>query len=348
MLELPGNLTAGRFLAQYWQKKPLFMPQAAKAMRPTITRNELAWLATLDDVESRIVFTNRDEKRTRYRVQTGPFDTAYLQTLPRRDWSLLVHDVDKHLPAMRRLFQLVPFIPDWRIDDLMVSFAAPGGGVGPHRDKYDVFLCQGIGTREWRVSEEDITDDTEASEDLALLSEFPGSQTHAARSGDVLYLPPDVAHWGTAQKACITYSIGMRAPAGYSDPDLQAREAEPGYISPAACTRAEKLPYALGNEVTQIKQWLQPVAPTAEEIDALLDEPMMLHRLRLHGMARVAFDDRCVYVNGVKTTYRDRDRPSIAALCGQRRLDKALATALGRENLRWFLAQGAFALPVES
>ena len=203
-------------------------------MRPTVTRNELAWLATLDDVESRIVFTDRDGKTVRYRMQNGPFESELLQALPARDWTLLVHDVDKHLPATRKLFQLVPFIPDWRIDDLMISFAAPGGGVGPHRDNYDVFLCQGIGERDWRFTTENIAIDASASDDLHLLRPFEGGERHLCRRGDVLYLPPEIAHWGTAQRACITYSIGMRAPPNFADPDLQCSEVQPGYISHAA------------------------------------------------------------------------------------------------------------------
>ncbi len=345
MLQLPGNLTAEHFLSQYWQKRPLFMPHAAEPLRPTVTRNELAWLATLEDVESRIVFTDHGKIRSHYRVETGPFDTAFLQTLPERDWTLLVHDVDKHLPTMRRLFQLVPFIPDWRIDDLMVSFAAPGGGVGPHRDKYDVFLCQGIGIREWRISEDHVAEDVTASDDLALLQEFAGDENHVTRTGDVLYLPPDVAHWGTARRACITYSIGMRAPPDYCDPDLQLDEAKAGYIAPAARKRAEKLTYDLGCEVTAVKEWLRPIAPTAEEIDVLLGDPITLQRLQLHGMARIAFDDSFVYVNGAKRTLRHDVRRPLGALCRQRRLDKTLVEKLQHQCLRWLLAQGAFALP---
>mgnify|MGYP001547649668 FL=1 len=180
------------------------MPQAIKSMRPSITRNELAWLATLDDVESRIVTTIRENERTRYYVESGPFEAAFLGALPGRDWTLLVHDVEKHLPAMRRLFRQVPFVPDWRIDDLMISFAAPGGGVGPHRDNYDVFLCQGIGVREWRVSTDNIAEDAAASDQLVLLREFAGDACHTAQTGDVLYLPPGVAHWGIAQRACMS------------------------------------------------------------------------------------------------------------------------------------------------
>ena len=212
MLKLPGKLTVEAFLSDYWQEQPLCMPGGLPRIRPAITRNELGWLATLDDVESRLVFTDRIDGRCRYRAETGPFDPEYLQDLPKRDWTLLVHDVEKHLPAMRAWFTHVPFIPDWRIDDLMVSFAAPGGSVGPHKDQYDVFLCQGIGVRSWRHTTNEVLPDPSASTDLALLTEFGSDEQWDMLEGDVLYLPPGVAHWGTAIRACITYSIGMRAP----------------------------------------------------------------------------------------------------------------------------------------
>ena len=345
VLRLPGHLTDKMFLARYWQKKPLFIPQAVDAVRPAVTRNELAWLATLDDVESRLVFTNRADERTRYRVETGPFDVEFLQALPKCDWSLLVHDVEKHLPALRRLFTLVPFIPDWRIDDLMISFAAPGGGVGPHRDNYDVFLCQGIGIREWRTSTAPVAEDHVASDDLALLQTFEGDESHVTRQGDVLYLPPGVAHWGTAKRACMTYSIGMRAPPYYADPDLQLAEVRPGYLSPAALMRAGRKARQLGRSVTELKEWLQPIAPGDDEIAALLDGPSMLRKLRLHSMARLAYDDHTLYLNGVSRPLDDRARESIAALCARRRLDGPLATALGERSLRWLLAHGAFEIP---
>ncbi|MDH3304473.1 MAG: cupin domain-containing protein [Gammaproteobacteria bacterium] len=341
----PGNLTAETFLARYWQKKPLLMPQAIPAMRPALTRNELAWLATLDDVESRIVFTDRSRDRMRYRVETGPFDVDSLEALPRRDWTLLVHDVEKHLPAMRRLFRHVPFIPDWRIDDLMISFAAPGGGVGPHRDNYDVFLCQGIGVREWRISTQDMPEDTLASDDLVLLQEFSGSECHVARQGDVLYLPPGVAHWGTAKRACITYSIGMRAPPYYADPDLRLEEVQPGYLSSAAHDRAGRHANRLGCSVTELKPWLQPLAPGQDEITALLVTPAVLGKLRLHGMARLAYDDETLYLNGIARPLEGDERRSIAALCRRRRLDAALAAAFSEKCLRWLLDHGAFEVP---
>jgi 50S ribosomal protein L16 3-hydroxylase len=347
VLKLPGQLDAEKFLARHWQKEPLFMPQAFARLRPAVTRNELAWLATQDDVESRIVFTDRSGDRLRYHADAGPFDAEFLAGLPKRDWTLLVHDVEKHVPAMRRLYALVPFVPDWRIDDLMVSFAAPGGSVGPHRDNYDVFLCQGIGAREWRITAADIAADPEASDDLALTQEFNGGDRFAAREGDVLYLPPGIVHWGTATRACLTYSIGMRAPQlsdfdvalpdeeqqnpFYADPDLGADEARPGYISKAAATRAIRLlgrdpgpevdvGVALGRCATQTKDWLTPERPDDDEIDTMLARLARGASLPVHGMARVAFDDAHLYVNGHILEHA-RGRAGLAGeLCSTRQL----------------------------
>lgn len=321
------------------------MPGAIEKMHPAITRNELAWLATLNDVESRIVFSERSRGRARYRVESGPFDEAYLGALPKHDWSLLVHDVDKHLPAMRKLFRQVPFVPDWRIDDLMVSFAVPGGGVGPHRDNYDVFLCQGIGIRHWRYSTADIPADTAASDDLLLLQEFREGAQHAMRAGDVLYLPPGVAHWGTASRACLTYSIGMRAPSGYRDPDLELSEARPGYISPKALDRAGKDASELGRRATELKAWLRPEAPDDGEIAALLDRPSALRKLRLHGMARVAYDDTRIYVNGARRLIEPGARTCVASLCERRKMNDGLVKGLGTDCVAWLLGAGAFELP---
>lgn len=342
MISFPGGLTAKTFLSRHWQKAPLFIAGGIEPMRPSMSRNELAWLATLQDVESRLVFTERDNGQTRYRAESGPFDTAFLQALPGRDWSLLVHDVDKHLPAMRRLFAQVPFVPDWRIDDLMISFAAPGGGVGPHRDNYDVFLCQGIGIREWRYTEQPVDEDPSASDDLALLREFDHGETRLASKGDVLYLPPGIAHWGTARRACITYSIGMRAPSFYADPDLALSEVRPGYISAEAKRRAGTRAKRLGTEVTDLKPWLRPDVPGKAEIARILGAALPL---RLHGMARIAYDDGAVYVNGAARPLAESERQSVATLCARRRLDRTAAAEMAEPILRWLLARGAFALP---
>lgn len=246
------------------------MPRAAPDTGPTLDPDELAWLATQDDVESRLIFTVREGSSTSYRVEHGPFEDGYLAALPRQDWTLLVHDVEKHLPDFRALFSAVFFIPDWRIDDLMISFAAPGGGAGPHRDNYDVFLCQGAGIREWRLGTEDDCIDDESSGELSLLTPFVDDSPQVANKSDVLYLPPGIPHWGIARRACMTSSIGMRSPSVadlkvaaarlygiddalandasvedtevfYGDPDLSIEEAVPGQISGAAIDRVRNM-----------------------------------------------------------------------------------------------------------
>ena len=375
MLKLPGKLTAETFLEQHWQKQPLFMPKALERVRPSVTRNEIGWLATLDDVESRLVFTDHGSGRPRYRAETGPFDPDYLASLPKRDWTLLVHDVEKHLPVMRKLFAFVPFIPDWRIDDLMVSFAAPGGGVGPHRDNYDVFLCQGIGAREWHVTSEDIPEDSAASDDLALTVPFAG-ETHLMREGGVLYLPPGVAHWGTASRACITYSIGMRAPQlsdlltrlpdtaqlnpFYADPELGVSESVPGLISDEAVERAlllaalpnterAQIAEALGRYVTQTKEWLTPDAPGGDEARSILDSLTRGTKLAVHGMARIAWDAGNIYVNGACMVRPDSDSRWLESICANREMvvPRKLRPA-STKCLIWMLEKGAFDLPEKS
>jgi len=377
MLKLPEHLTAESFLELHWQKQPLFMPAALERVSPGITRNELGWLATLDDVESRLVFVDRDGKRPQYRAESGPFDVEYLQTLPKRDWTLLIHDVEKHLPAFRALFQHVTFVPDWRIDDLMVSFAAPGGGVGPHRDNYDVFLCQGIGVRNWRFTLEDVADDSGASEDLALLREFDGGENIDMSNGDVLYLPPGVPHWGIAKRACITYSIGMRAPEVsdlantlnckattegpfYRDPDLKMDEAKPGYLSSDSVRRAidsmglanskhDDIAQALGKFATLPKGSLMPELATAKEIAAVIEYLNSGGQLLVHGMALVAFDDRNLFVNGSSTLLPEDSSHLISEICAERSLSRPVTGNGGQaEMLAWMLRHGAFELPVNS
>lgn len=315
------------FLASCWQKKPLHIPQALERVFPALSGDELAWLATLDDVESRLIYTEHQAGGTRYRVESGPFDADLLSNLPDRDWTLLVQDVEKHLPDFRQLMAQVPFIPDWRIDDLMISFAAPGGSVGPHKDNYDVFLCQGSGHHEWRVASAADVIEPAKSAQLALLQPFTDPQALTQSDGDVLYLPPGVPHWGIALDASMTYSIGMRAPTVaelrlsfegefpqadnpfgqglakdtvfYTDPDLQCDESGPGHISLAATRRCGQLilPSAqvsetvlattLGCVVTDLKAWLAPEPPSRKEFEEF--QRAAAEPLAVHGMARVAW-----------------------------------------------------------
>ncbi len=349
------------------------MPNALQQLRPAITRNELGWLATLDDVESRLVFAERQDGRCRYRVESGPFDSATLANLPKRDWTLLVHDVEKHIPAMRALFNIVPFIPHWRIDDLMVSFAAPGGGVGPHLDNYDVFLCQGIGVRNWHFTDQKLPTDPLASDDLSLVTEFAGTEIDAVE-GDILYLPPGTAHWGTARRACMTYSIGMRAPeaadlayalniptpdegAFYRDPDLDASEAVPGWVSEAAANRAlallglpsnrrDQVSTALGRFGTENKDWLKPETTSPGETKTWLAHLLAGGGLKVHGMSQIAFDGRNLFVNGASFPLPPESGAVLKEVCTDRQLSRSKARdPKFTEMLTFLLAQGAFEIP---
>lgn len=260
--------TAEQFLAQHWQKSAVFLPQALQAIAPEIEPDELAWLAMQPDVESRLVLTRSDgaDSTCQYHVENGPFSEARLRNLPDENWTLLVQDVEKHLPKFRQWLRIASFVPDWRIDDVMISVAAVGGSVGPHADQYDVLLCQGLGTRSWRLAGAAEVEPDRSSDSLSLLQPFTDQNPHQASGGDVLYLPPGIPHWGIAESLCVTYSIGMRAPNRaelfltaerlfpeldfddpspsidpardfYADPQLQLDEALPGYISHQAVDR---------------------------------------------------------------------------------------------------------------
>jgi 50S ribosomal protein L16 3-hydroxylase len=203
-----GSLTPQQFLTQYWQKKPLLVRNALPGFSSPISVDELAGMACEDEIEARLV---TGKVGGRWRLEHGPFDPERLERLPERDWTLLVQDVDKWVPEVASLLAAFRFIPDWRIDDIMISFAAPGGSVGPHTDQYDVFLLQAEGRRRWQLSERfDPALDPEA--ELKILQRFQPEQEFVVEPGDLLYLPPNVAHYGLALDQAMTYSIGFRAP----------------------------------------------------------------------------------------------------------------------------------------
>lgn len=380
MFQFPDAMSTADFLSVHWQKSALFMPQALPADLPELSADELGWLATLDDVESRIVFSERDGETTSYRVEHGPFDETVLSALPAENWTLLVQDVEKHLPDFRRLIEEVPFIPDWRIDDLMVSFAAPGGSVGPHRDNYDVFLCQGDGRREWRIAPASANLKSADSGDLSLLEPFTDLRPTSAAQRDVLYLPPGIAHWGIATESCMTYSIGMRAPTlseflsgmarlsdtkieyhrgtnpFYADGDLTEFEAEPGLISDLALHRARSsfsmniesddtvFASVFGSVVTDVKAWLAPEPPSSEELDSLLNT--VTTEVSVHGMARLAYcrtpSTEFVFVNGHVNTVNADQLKYFRRLCEHRS-----AEVNDGALFRWLAKKGAFDLPAD-
>jgi len=204
-LETPNEIH--RFLDARWQQKPVVLKQALPWFVAPFDGNDLAGLACEPNVESRLVRGNLDHG---YSVQHGPFSDEVFATLEGDEWTLLVQDVDKFSEEVAELWQHLLFLPRWRHDDIMISYSTPGGGVGPHEDQYDVFLLQASGTRRWQWAHS--FDPALRSGDLKVLKQFTAEQEIVLTPGDVLYLPPGVAHHGVTLEAGLTYSFGFRSP----------------------------------------------------------------------------------------------------------------------------------------
>ena len=202
-----GGLTTEEFLRNYWQKKPLLIRQAFSQFNGLLDRSQLLDLACTEDVQSRLV----TQRHGQWQVRDGPFRAAKFNSLGRSKWTVLVQGVNQLLPTAAALLKNFSFIPHARLDDLMVSYAPKGGGVGAHFDSYDVFLLQGSGLRRWQISaQQDHTLVEDAP--LRILRRFQMEQEWVLAPGDMLYLPPHYAHNGIAQSDCMTYSIGFRTP----------------------------------------------------------------------------------------------------------------------------------------
>ncbi len=209
-LQLLGGLTAREFLRDYWQKKPLLVRQAFPDFESPIDADELAGLSLEEEVEARLVIEHGERP---WELRRGPFAEDTFANLPERDWTLLVQAVDQFVPEVAELLEPFRFLPSWRIDDVMISFAAPGGSVGPHFDNYDVFLLQGQGKRNWKIGQMCDSDSALLEHaDLRILADFEQSEEWTLEPGDMLYLPPRMAHYGIAEDDCLTYSVGFRAP----------------------------------------------------------------------------------------------------------------------------------------
>ncbi|TVP60867.1 MAG: cupin domain-containing protein [Halomonadaceae bacterium] len=256
-MQLLGGISVAEFLQDYWQKKPLLIRQAIPDMVSPVDANELAGLACEEGVESRLVIEN--DAGAPWQLHRGPFSESRFSELPDSNWTLLVQGLDHWVPEVADLLARFRFIPNWRVDDIMASYAPKGGSVGPHYDQYDVFLLQAEGHRDWRVGGLcDGTSPRVAGTPLNILSEFEEEHHWVLAPGDMLYLPPHLAHWGVAQDDCITLSVGFRAPGHsdiltgftdylsdnltddqrYTDPVLTP-SSHPGAITPAALERLQ-------------------------------------------------------------------------------------------------------------
>lgn len=332
-LKFPEGINEASFLHLVWQKRPLLFRQAFAEMPFTITPEELAGLACEPDVESRIVM---EKSSPPWQLHHGPFDEESFADLPESHWTLLVQDVDKHWPEVAELLDAFKFIPSWRIDDIMLSYATDQGSVGPHTDEYDVFLIQLAGKRRWQINRHADPGNSLADTSLRILSDFSAEDDWLLEPGDMLYLPPGVAHWGVAQDDdCITCSVGFRAPSHqemlshwadefinmtdsrdhYRDPRLDVQK-NPSEITPAVIAASRKtIENYLSFETSDYARWFgKMMTETKEHLEIEpMDEPMspdeclqafmadsILYR---HPYARLAFtkvddSDYLVFVNG--------------------------------------------------
>lgn len=206
-LALLGGLSPARFMQRHWQKKPLLVRQALPGFTPLLSRAALFELAGREGVESRLL----SRAQGQWRLRHGPFTRRALPPVAQPDWTLLVQGVDLHVEAAHALLRQFRFVPDARLDDLMISYASDGGGVGPHFDSYDVFLLQAHGQRRWRIGRQRDLSLVEGLP-LRILAHFEPEQEYLLDPGDMLYLPPHWAHDGVAVGECMTYSIGFRQP----------------------------------------------------------------------------------------------------------------------------------------
>jgi 50S ribosomal protein L16 3-hydroxylase len=366
-MALLGGLSAADFMRRHWQKKPLLVRAACTDALPDIDRLRLFALAARDDVESRLVVRARD----RWSVRPGPIARRALPTLATPAWTLLVQGVDLHDEQAHRLLRRFRFIADARLDDVMCSYASDGGGVGPHVDSYDVFLLQTSGRRRWRIgraAKARLRDDVP----LKMLADFVASEEWLLEPGDMLYLPPGWGHDGVAVGACITASIGFRAPlAGELAADVVQRLAEAtrdegGSVAdprryrdagaPAA-DRPARIPESLQSFAgAALERLVADRVATSRALGEVLSEPKpgtWFERAQVRAMpapavalarrTRMLYDERFVYVNGEAYRAGGRDATLMRQLADRRRLDAksvAGASAAARELLADWLSAG--------
>ncbi|MEQ6916691.1 cupin domain-containing protein [Halomonas aquatica] len=295
-LPMLGGLTAADFLRDHWQRKPLLIRGAFPDFHCPLEPDELAGLACEENIEARLVEEHgRDAEGNErpWQVSHGPFDEATFARLPERDWTLLVQAVDHYVPEVAALLEHFDFLPRWRLDDVMVSYAPPGGSVGPHVDQYDVFLLQGRGTRRWQLGGR-VPENAPILQgiDLRILEHFEvgNGDDWILEPGDMLYLPPSWAHHGVSQSDdCLTLSVGFRAPSAdeaitsyadylgeqlpastrYGDAGM-ALPADPAELDDAAVYRMRTLILETLDDPAQLAQWFGRVMTQPKYVDQLV------------------------------------------------------------------------------
>jgi 50S ribosomal protein L16 3-hydroxylase len=367
-----------RFLTEFWQKKPLLIRNAMPQAEHLLTPDELAGLSCLEGVEARLI--QAPEIASRWTLTHGPFTAEQFAALPGQGWTLLVQRVDRLLAHVAELRQEFAFIANWRMDDIMVSYASDEGSVGPHVDLYDVFLIQGSGERDWQLGLSPVVDPAlEPEVEVKILADFAPDCAVQVKSGDVLYLPPGLPHWGRARGEAMTYSVGFRAPAYrqlltdyaaavadtlpadwlYQDPDGPWPD-DPGYLDQTVIKHfQETLARSLFGDPAQFAQWLgrwltEPVDP--EESPPLETETPRAEFYRQEGGRLVYWQDPAadqvhLFVEGKHWQLAAEQREFVAFLCRQTQFSRQelvshLTLAANRELWDDLLSDGAFYTPV--
>ncbi|MDO9144559.1 cupin domain-containing protein [Rhodoferax sp.] len=347
-LPLLGGISPEVFMKRYWQKKPLLVRQAVPGFKPLLDRAELFELAANEDAQTRMVI-QEPGSRPGWRFKHGPFQRRALPPLKQPGWTILVQGVDLHHERVHELMNQFRFVPDARLDDLMISYATNGGGVGPHYDSYDVFLLQAHGNRRWRIGrQKDLS--LQPDVPLKILANFEPEAEYVLEPGDLLYLPPRYAHDGIAEGECMTYSIGFRIPnraelarellqrlaedaeeavgvALYQDPNQPAVD-QPAEISARmlefaqdalqdALQDSRALARGLGEYMTEPKPnvWFEVQSESAQ--DALT---LKAQGIRLDRRTRMMFDAHHVFINGESFSASGRDATLMRSLANTRRL----------------------------
>jgi len=365
-MDMFGGITSAEFLRDYWQKKPLVIRQAFPDFESPVSADELAGLACEETVESRIVI--EDDAGKSWRVHNGPFSEERFSKLPEQNWTLLVQGLDHWVPDVADLLEHFRFVPNWRLDDIMASYAPQGGSVGPHYDQYDVFLLQAQGNRRWTFggecgSESPCLEGTP----LRILSEWQGEETVVLEPGDMLYLPPGIGHHGIAEEHCITLSVGFRAPTvddlltGFTDflcnqpdatehlndPDLAVQD-NPGTIAPVVIDRLEALiQEKIGNR-RKLSLWFGQFATAPKSVETVVpaDEPAASEDLqaaiqageqvRWNEGSRFAFHEldteTALFVDGEQYLLRGDARPFAPLLCAGARVNPRTLAAFAEDE----------------
>ncbi len=361
---LLGGLSVNEFLRDYWQKKPLLIRQAFPAFNGLIDPQKLLALACTEDVQARLV----TQKRGKFELQQSPFEPEELDSLGKTKWTVLVQGVNHYLPEAAELLQHFAFIPYARLDDLMVSYAPKGGGVGPHFDSYDVFLLQGSGHRRWQISAQ-ADRSLIAGAPLRILRDFRVEQEWVLEAGDMLYLPPHYAHNGIAEDDCMTYSIGFRTPAYqelaeqflvylqdritvdgmYADPGLKTQK-HPSEISAAMLHQVQKaikqvrwdredIANFLGCYLSEPKPHIFFDAPERPLSQAKFRQAIQKRGVKLDLKSQMLCHAGRIYMNGEEHQVGERDYLLLRSLADRRELPALKdCTAESLELLyQWYL-----------